>query len=399
MCVFFLVMGLASPVYGQYVLDLNVPQYGQDEDNWSGPASGQMTMDGYPNPDDCIYYLQGLIWYIIQGNNLPDEPSEWDTDPQGLRQTLLDLNPPTTGTWSLLTDIVREDLMFDILYWMNRQEYPTPTLVYEGSHWVVIKGFETDIEPVSGSDPVLQMITIHDPSPTGPGAISTMSGTVWYDDYWDGPVNAPGTWFGEYVAIVEPPEAQGAVQAEFQIRSGNRDAIISPEQALAYAQYWIQHLNLSAKDPSYISLADTGLQALDPILVREELQPDVKMVRLVPYYYILPFAKGDDAKKGLVRVCVIVNAFTGEFEEVSSFGNAISYLEERRAIEVAGKALNMEVVNTKETQATVVFTPCDFTFLRAWPFWRVEINSRIVYVDMNGKAHFTLQGVPITYGK
>lgn len=395
-CMCFLVMGLASPVYGQYVVDLNVPLYAQEEDNWSGPASGQMVMDGYPDPGDCIYYSQGLIWYII--NSFNPEPG-WDTDPYSLQQTLLALNPPPTGTWSLLTDTVKEDLMFDILYWMNRQEYPTPTLVYEGLRWVVIKGYQTDIEPVYGSDPILEMITIHDPFPTGAGAINTMTGTVWYSTYWENPVNAPGTWFGEYVAIVEPPQAQGAVQAEFQIRSGNRDAIISPEQALAYAQYWIQHLNLSAKDPSYISLADTALQPLEPILVREELQPDVKMTRLVPYYYILPFAKGDDLEKGLVRICVIVNAFTGEFEEVSSFGNAVSYLEEQKAIDAAAGSIKVDLVNVTKTQATVVFTPCDVTYLRAWPFWRVEINDRIVYVDMNGNVHFTLHGVPITYGK
>jgi hypothetical protein len=377
-CVCVLMMGLASPAFGQYVVNLNVPLYAQEYGNWSGPASAQMIMNGYPDPGHCVYYLQGLIWYIIQGNNLPDEPYEWDTDPYGLQQTLLELNPPPAGTWSLMTNTDREDLMFQVLYWMNVQEYPTPTLVYEGARWVVIKGYETDIEPVYGSDPVLQTITINDPFPTGQGATSTMAGTVWYANYWNGAITAPGTWFGKYVAI------------------------ISSEQALAYARYWIQQLNLGAKDSSYSSLADTGLIPFDPILVNEDIKPTVvKSVNESVCYYLLRYAKGDEFKKGLTRVCVIVNAFTGAFEEVTSFGTPITYLEERKAIEMAAQALKITTLesNAKETKAAVVFTPCDFSYLRAYPFWKVEINGKVVYVEMNGKVHFTLPAVPASYGK
>ncbi|MGD2086722.1 MAG: hypothetical protein PVH61_11095 [Candidatus Aminicenantes bacterium] len=399
MFVWVLVMGLASPVSAQYVVDFDyVPLYAQEQDNWSGPASGQMVMDGYPDPAYRIYYSQGLIWYII--NTFNPEPG-WDTDPYSLQQTLLALNQPPSGTWSLMTDTVKEDLMFDILYWMNRQEYPTPTLVYEGLRWVVIKGFQTDIEPVYGSDPELQMITIHDPFPTGAGAINTVTGTVWYDTYWQNPINISGTWFGKYVAIVEPPEAQGAVQVEFQIRSGNRDAVISPEQALAYAQYWIQQLNLSAKDPSYISLSDSKLVAYKPILVNEDLKPQVvKSENEQVCYYLLRFAPADVFEKGLVNICVIINAFTGEFEEVTSFGEPIDYLEAREAIQAASRALNTEVVAVKTTPtATVIFTPCDLTYLRAYPFWKVVINDRVIYVEMNGKTHLKFPIVPSSYGK
>ena len=399
-CVFSLVMGLVSPVCAQYEVDLNVPLYGQEQGNWSGPASGQMVMNGYPDPGDCIYYSQGLIWYIIQGNNLPDEPYEWDTDPVGLQLTLLDLNPPSTGTWSLMTGTVKEDLMFDILYWMNRQEYPTPTLVYEGARWVVIKGFETDIEPVGGSDPVLQFITIHDPFPTGQGATSTMEGTVWYDTYWENPISAPGTWFGQYAAIVEPPEAAGGVQVDMVLRYGDEASVISPEQALLYGEYWIQQLNLSAKEPSYSSLADTTLAAYKPLLVNEEIKPmEVKNANESVCYYLLRYAKEDEFKKGLVNVCVIVNAFTGEFEEVTSFGSPISYIDERKAIELASQAEKIEVAEITAAKASVVFTPCDLTYLRAYPFWKVETKDRVVYVEMNGKIHFKLPIVPASYGK
>jgi len=383
-------MGLTSPVSGQFVLDFDyVPLYGAEQANWSGPASGQMVMDGYPDPGDRIFYSQGLIWYII--NTFSPEPG-WDTDPYSMQQTLLALNPPSAGTWSILTDTVKEDLMFDILYWMNRQLYPTPTPVYEGASWVVIKGFQTDVEPTGGSGAILEMITIHDPFPIGQGAIDTMAGTIWYDTYWQNPVSIPGTWENLYVAVVEPPEVEGGIQADMVLRHGNRDYVITPEQALAYAQYWIQQLGLSAKDPSYSSLAGTTLVAYKPILVNEDLKPQVvKSVDEQVCYYLLRYAAGDVFQKGYVSICLIVNAFTGEFEEVTSFGRSITYLDEKGAIDAAARALNTKLdAVTKEPKATVVFTPCDLTYLRAYPFWKVEINNRVVYVEMNGNTHFEL---------
>ena len=403
-CLCFVIVGFVSPVGAQFVVDFDyIPLYAQEYDNWSGPASGQMVMNGYPDPADRQLFPQGNIWYLINLFNLTGEPFDWDTDPVGLQQTMLSLNPPPAGTWSILTDTVKEDLMFDILYWMNRQEYGTPTLVYEGARWVVIKGFQTDVEPVSGSTPTLEMITIHDPFPTGQGAVDTMTGTVWYDTYWQNPVSAPGTWENQYVAVVEPPGAGGGVQVEIAFRSGNKEYAITPEQALAYAQYWIQQLGLSAKDPSYSSLADTALVAYKPVLVNEVLKPEVvKSVDEQVCYYLLRYAREDVYKKGYVNICVIVNAFTGEFEEVTSFGSPISYLDEKGAIEAATKALNTKETTLNTTiraKATVVFTPCDFTHLRAYPFWKVETNDKVVYVEMNGKTHFTLDTVPTTYGK
>ena len=48
----------------------------------------------------------------------------------------------------------RDGLLFSTLYWMNRREFPAPTLVNQGGHWVVIVGWTTDVEPVAGSQVV-----------------------------------------------------------------------------------------------------------------------------------------------------------------------------------------------------------------------------------------------------
>jgi len=384
MCIFVLV--LASPVYGQYVVDLNVPitggPYGQETGIWCGAASAQMLMNGYPNPNNCVYIAQSTIWNTIQNNNLPGEPANWATDPHGLQQALLILNPPPAGTWALMTEPIREELMFDILYWMNTTHYGVATLVWGDAHWIVIKGYETNIEPVPGSNPVLQQITIQNPLPVGVGETATMTGTIWYSNYWYGPVNAQGSWYGQYVGIIEPPQVEGAVYATMENRTGDKAKIISPKKAIKHARHWIKKLKLDLKDPSYSLLADINAKPLDPILVREEINPYLEKDTVVPYYYIVPYATAGEAEKKLASVCVLVNAFTGKFEEVTGYDEPKKYLEKENALEAVAKYFELTTEEMQNAQAEVVFTPCYFTYFRAKPFWRIEVNSEVSYVEI-----------------
>jgi hypothetical protein len=383
MFVCFLVIWLTTPVSGQYVVDLNIPLYGQGTSIWCGAGSAQMIMNGYPDPNDCLYIPQSTIWNTIQNNNLPGEPANWATDPHGLQQALLIHNPPPAGTWSLYAKTVREELMFDILYWMNRTHFGTATLVYGAAHWIVIKGFITDIEPVLGSNPVLQQITIQNPWPPNIGVTTTMTGTVWYSNYWYGPVNAPGTWYGKYVGIIEPPQAGGKVFAEMETRAGDKAKIISPKKAVKYARHWIKKLNLAAKDPSYALLAEENSIPLDPILVREEMNPGLEKDATVPYYYIVPYAITAEFESKLSRVCVMVNAFTGKFEEVTGYDEPIQYLEREKAIEAVVKVKELSTEEAANAQAELIFTPTDFTYLRYKPFWRIEIGNSVSYVEID----------------
>jgi hypothetical protein len=380
MFVCFLVLGLASPVSSQWVVDLNIPLYGQETSYWCGAASAQMIMDGYPGTG--CYVSQTVIWNTIQANNLPGEPANWATDPHGLQQALLIHCPPPSGTWSLYAKPVREQLMFDVLYWMNRTHYGTATLVYRAAHWVVIKGFITDIEPVYGSNPVLQQITIQDPWPPNQGVTSTMTGTIWYSNYWYGPVNAPGTWYGNYVGIIEPPRVEGIVSAPMETRTGDKAKIISPEKAVKYARHWIKKMDLAAKDPAYALLANENIKPLTPVLVREEIIPGLAKDAVVPYYYIIPYATDTDFARGISRACVMVNAFTGKFEEVTGYEEPLTYLEKEKAIEAVVTVKGLTPGEAANAQAEVVFTPSYFTYLRYKPFWRVEIGSIVSYVPI-----------------
>ncbi len=406
-CIIFLLLGLQTALLADYEVALTIPLYGQENSIWSGPACAQMIFNGYPDPYPSIYFEQSYLWTFIQTYN-SGEPG-WATDPEGMRGTLMDptLNPPQVGIWSLKSYDVREELMFQILFWMNYNSYPVTTLVNSGYHWVDVVGYVTDIEPVWGSDPELLEITIHDPWPIGVGQVSTMTGTVWYDTRWQNPVTLTGTWYNKYVALIEPPDIQGSVSADLVDRRGTPE--LSEAEALQYSENYIDQLDLAAKHPSYAALDDGDTQNLEPILVREEITFEMAEAEWVPYYYIIPYAKaGDNFTSALnsevdqdrSSISVIINGSTGDFEEVASFGRPVEYLPKDEAIKAASGFLKLESRDvTSEIRATMVFTPCNLTYSRAYPFWRVETTDQVVYVDLKGKVYTRQEIIPQLYGR
>jgi hypothetical protein len=380
---------LTLPVLA-YDVQLTVPLYGQENNIYAGPACAQMIMNSYPPPATPMYFSQSTIWASIQTHN-SGEPG-WATDPQGMRGALLELNPPT-GTWSINSYDVKEDLMFRILYYMNSNSYAVTTLVNSGYHWVDVVGYETDIEPTWGSDPELIEITINNPWPIGSGQTETMEDDIWYSTYWANPVANAGTWYNKYVAVIEPPQVAGVVRFTPVDRRGISE--ISSEAALQYAEMWISQLNLAAKDSSYALLNDQKRENYGPLLVREGLSFG-KIDRDVPYFYIVPYyaktsstvvSEADTVAEG-VKVCVIVNAFTGRYEEVASFRTPIKYIYKDEALQIAAKAMNVE---TTVLDGNLVYEACALSQSRPVPFWEIMYKEKgvFVYVDMQGKVHDT----------
>src|SRR5436309_1623913 len=143
-------------------LSANVPLYGQEQCTWCGPASGQMARNGYPNPADRLLFTQLNLRNTIHVYNSKDPAdTAWATDPHGLTGCLQSLSNPAGVDWVEFADASQDVVLFDILFWMNRRQYPCAVLVNQGGHWVVIVGFTTDAEPVEGSTPTLQSVQFH----------------------------------------------------------------------------------------------------------------------------------------------------------------------------------------------------------------------------------------------
>ncbi len=367
-------------------LSANVPLYGQEQCIYCGAASGQMIRNGYPNAADRLFYTQLDIWNSIQVlNSAAPADVGWATDPHGLTGCLQSLANPAGVHWSEFASADRDWVLFEMLYWMNQRRYPSAVLINQGGHWVVIAGYTTDVEPLGGTSPVLQSIIIHDPEPHNVGTDTLMTGAQWFAGPWNGAIVYAGSWLGQYVAVVEPPVERGSVKVEMVERTGAQ--LLPPQAAVEYAMKWIEELRL-ARNPRYRLLAHKEVEALEPALVREEM-PDLEG-KEAAHYYIVPFGFRRDLREcgaRAVRVAVLVNAYTGNFEEVTAFGRPMRYLSRDEALNVVAGAMRADRERLERAEATLMFVPGDISHVRTMPFWRVLVDDRLVYVDQLGKLY------------
>jgi len=229
------------------------------------------------------------------------------------------------------------------------------------------------------------MITVHDPEPHNVGTATTQTAAQWYAGYWNGSIIYSGTWLNQYVAVIEPPIEKGTARVKRVSRTGTK--LLSPSQAIEAARRWIGELKLGEQS-RYSLLSRRDVEPLEPMVVQD--QPPGSRARKVPHYYIVPFGFKQEIHErgsGLARVCVLVNAYTGAFEEVTAFGSPIRYLPREEALGVVAAALQTSPERLRDAETTLMFQPSDITHVRTYPFWQVKIGRRTVYVDQLGQLY------------
>jgi len=140
-----------------------------------------------------------------------------------------------------------------------------------------------------------------------------------------------------------------------------------------------------AEKPQYSILRHQQVEAHPALLVRDE--PRNNTSKSVPHYYIVPFGlrnERSDCGNPLARVCVLVNAYTGAFEEVTTFGRPLRYLTKEEAVNVVSTAIRLHPNELKNAEVTLMFQSGEITHVRTYPFWRVLFKERAYYIDQLG---------------
>ena len=373
-------------------LSANVPLYGQQKCDWCGAASAQMARNGYPNPTDRLFYLQSDVWNTIQAHNstlFVDTAVQWATDPDGLTGCLANLANPPGAHWVQESQASRDAVLHFMLYWMSVRRYPSPVLVNQGGHWVVVVGYDSDVDPTQSSAVTLQQITFRDPEPHNIGTLTTMSASQWYNGPWVGGVVYSGTWMDNYVAVVEPPMPKGTVRVQIVDRTGRE--YLSEQQAVEHAVRWIRELRL-AERPGYEFLLRGDVAPTGALLVHDEPRMDRKQERPIAYY-VVPFGIRGENDRGhpTVRLSILVNAYTGDLEETTVFGRPIHYITKEDALDIAAKAFRVDREQLSRAEATLMFQPSKVSHIRAYPFWRISLRDRTVYIDQLGEVFGRLE--------
>ena len=88
---------------------------------------------------------------------------------------------------------------------------------------------------------------------------------------------------------------------------------------------------------------------------------------------------------------MLVNAYAGRFEEIEVFGEPVRYLSEEEVINIIARSLGLKREEMKELKPTLMFQPSDITHIRLYPFWRIIVADRVLYVNHLGKVSRTIK--------
>ena len=162
--------------------------------------------------------------------------------------------------------------------------------------------------------------------------------------------------------------------------------VISPDRATQAAEQAIKDTGmLEWSQCGILKNPDIGPQP--PMLVREP--PDQDGAEET-HSYIVPFGlKGEQTPEGvpIARICILVDANDGEFEEVAAFGKPLAYLRQEHAIRIVASALHIPEGQLHVTDASLMFQSSAITHLREYPFWAITVSERVYYVDQEGNLY------------
>ena len=377
---------VAPPSYAEFTLDLGGPIYGQNTSYYCGAASSQMIMQNYPNAADNACFTQNHIYGRIQAHK---QDAGFYTDPDGLRDTLMELNAPPAGSFSIFHDTDAETVAHSMLFWMAEREYTSAALINAGAHWVVVTGFETADDPRDGtttlnwieySDPLPRNYAPHDDPCTAAdegnegGMARHVTGTSWFANEWNAG-NIYGTkWVGDFVAVVEPPKRKGKIVAEAQPVSGEP---IPPEEAIKRALDAIQQRGLARK--KQFAFLNEDVVAERAFLTNRDQGG----------YYIVAF-ENRETRESLGAV--LINAYSGDFQEIGAFPTSVRYVSEKEAVEIATASLRKRP--NRVLQSDLVYQIAEEIPNRFFPVWRVVMEVEDIretrYVTQFGEVFLEL---------
>lgn len=365
------------------LLPNTIPSYCQETDETCGAAVGQMILEGYPGGIEHPIAQDVLMTTIESHEN--DPGVDWATGPDGLKGALLEKGADPGVNWEIFANPDSRSLMYSIAFWMTKRRFPTPILVDSGtgssssygsfSHWVVIVGFSTDLDPTTNTSVELLSVDYIDPLVTScedftdGGVPGYATGAAWYESHLDVAGNIPASkWHNKFVAVIEPPVKPGVAGAQ---KLPSRGDAISKDRAKALA---ITALNsfLKKKKPGFENLQNA--EALEPVVVNREHKG----------YYLVPFG---NPSTGFSQGAVLINAYNGVFEEVGVFPKPIRYIEVDTAKELALKLLcpcTPEEKNTIVAQMVFKVSQAQSRFL---PLWQIWVGKRTAYINQQGKVY------------
>ena len=69
------------------------------------------------------------------------------------------------------------------------------------------------------------------------------------------------------------------------------------------------------------------------------------------------------------------------------FGQPLKHITEQEARNVVAAALKVAPNRLRDADMTLMFQPGDITHVRTYPFWKIQVGERTLYVDQLGNLY------------
>lgn len=302
--------------------------------------------------------------------------------PDAVNDAIMDLKEGAPGNFIVIHDVPanKGKVLNNMLYWIKKTDYPGVTMK-SGYHWVLVYAFETDAEPTLNGTVNLQKISIIDPSCSGctdpaiggvhPPDIDAQG---WEQSYWYSGVSIQSwsatPYFGEYVAVVEPPLTKGTVKIK-KAYVGKKEEIISVKAAMEKAIGYIRERKLT----QYRVLRSLAKASPQTALLVE--WPDRER-----FYYVVPFVI---ERGGPAEVVMILNAYNGNYLECGALCKSHSFVLKDEAIRLMLK--KMRIKKYEKLTASLKYSYSNLTCSHYYPFWEINVDGKLYYLDQNRRAH------------
>jgi hypothetical protein len=332
--------------------------------------------------------LGGLTQTNLYNQHCHDDgiESSWYTSPNGLQGTLNDHRPKSFPGYFSLFGLGDTDSISRKIIWTIYQYRVAPVaLVLGNSHWVVVRGYEVNADPVSSVDQTYAITTfyLNDPG-DGFGAKHSIPYATWLSQYMTGVPT--GYWERQFLAVCDsdpPPTGPGRIRVPARRRHFRGERILRPERIGELALAGLAASGLFDRDSWQRILPN--IHPANPILIQ-------RLDRLDTFYYLVPMGF---RRRVIALVCI--DARFGDYLQAArlpSRRNAFRDLnfDPQVAVQILlarpidfGRHGRLKV--RKQAYAlypTLVWRPCRESMSPYLPFFMATVGNRRVYIRVDG---------------
>jgi hypothetical protein len=294
-----------------YYKNISTPYYQQQTSYWCGAATAQMVLEseqvvGYRSldyPTGTTYQIQqGLYNYIDSHNNI-STPVNWATDPQGLAAALHHYDARASFTYVQYLDSGAAISCKKLAYTIEHYTVPPSVLIYQGAHWVAVKGVSSSDTPTWNGNYEIYGFYVNDPwyGSNSLGANKYIAYNNWVDCYFT-PVSTGSSdpWNGYRVSVCDPDVVTPDLRPPLL---GGSNVLMTPEEALIAADTAIHERGLDTVEGFASAWGGGTISAANPFKVKWLCGEDC---------YSVPYEED-----GWLKLVVTVDAYSGHLMEAT----------------------------------------------------------------------------------